>query len=137
LTNNIAENLFSESASRERKFWGFLVFQKMLKDGTHPTLLENLFSPNLMRCIINQLSKEDRFLHRAADKTLKVLLQTIEENSSAAIEILPRLISDNGVYNFDQVTKTKTVDKILNTISGSAAIFVVNHLSQEIQTIQK
>ena len=108
------ENLFSSSASPERKFWGFLLFQKMLGEATTcPVILDGLFSPNFMRCLINHVSHEDRFLHRAAEKSLRVMQQTIEAHPSIAAITTSGLISGNGVYNFDQITKTNTVEKIL------------------------
>jgi DNA polymerase phi len=125
----VAENLFSASASRERKFWGFLLFQKMLNDTpNYPELLTSIFSPNLVRCLINHLSKEDRFLHRAAEKSLRTLQQMVEANPHTIPIVLPKLISGNGFYNFDQVTKTKTVDKMLGWADGKDAEAVVQIL---------
>ncbi len=84
-------------------------------------MLTHLFSQNFMRCLINHISHEDRFLHRAADRCIKSLLQAVEENGDITTTVLPRLISDNGVYNFDQVTKTKTVDRLLSHVEGDRA----------------
>lgn len=84
-------------------------------------MLTDLFSQNFMRCLINHVSHEDRFLHRAADRCIKSLLQEVEANRDIVTTILPRFVSDNGVYNFDQVTKTKTVDKLLSQIRGDRA----------------
>jgi DNA polymerase phi len=74
-----------------------------------------------MRCLINHISHEDRFLHRAADRCIKSLLQVAEKDPDTIATIVPRLISENGVYNFDQVTKTKTIDKLLSQLQGNIA----------------
>jgi DNA polymerase phi len=118
----VDENLFAASASRERKFWGFSLFQKMVNDTpNYPELLTSIFSPNLVRCLINHLSHEDRFLHRAAEKSLRTLQGMLEAHPHTIPVVLPMLISGQGFYNFDQVTKTKTVDKMLGWVSGDDA----------------
>ncbi|OBT85679.1 hypothetical protein VE02_05935 [Pseudogymnoascus sp. 03VT05] len=125
----VDENLFSASASRERKFWGFLLFQKMLTDSSdYKELLVSVFSPNLVRCLINHMSQEDRFLHRAAEKSLRAVQQMAEAHPHTIPTVLPKLIGDNGFYNFDQVTKTKTIDKMLGWASGKDAEAVVDIL---------
>jgi DNA polymerase phi len=88
-----------------------------------------------MRCLINHISKEDRFLHRAADKCLKSLLQSVEADPNLVETIVPRLVSGNGVYNFDQVTKTKTVDKLLSLLKGDRAHIVIRDLVRPIMDI--
>lgn len=59
------ESLFSGSASNERKYWGFVIFQRAL-----PRLkavdLPMLFTKNFMRTWINHLSHFDRYLHSFA-----------------------------------------------------------------------
>ncbi|KAL5350635.1 DNA-directed DNA polymerase [Pseudogymnoascus australis] len=125
----VDENLFSASASRERKFWGFLLFQKMLTDASdYRELLVSVFSPNLVRCLINHMSQEDRFLHRAAEKSLRAVQQMAEAHPHTIPTVLPKLIGGNGFYNFDQVTKTKTIDKMLGWASGKDAEAVVEIL---------
>ncbi|KFX99796.1 hypothetical protein O988_03645 [Pseudogymnoascus sp. VKM F-3808] len=125
----VDENLFSASASRERKFWGFLLFQKMLTDASdYKELLVSVFSPNLVRCLINHMSQEDRFLHRAAEKSIRAVQQMTEAHPHTIPTVLPKLIGGNGFYNFDQVTKTKTIDKMLGWASGKDAETVVEIL---------
>ncbi|RDL29892.1 uncharacterized protein BP5553_10519 [Venustampulla echinocandica] len=115
----VDENLFSSTASRERKYWGFLLFQKMFQDpALYGNLLPVVFSHNLVRCLINHVQEKDRFLNRAADKSLKVMIQAAEADPQIVITILPRLIGGNGNYNFDKVTKTKTIDKLLSIVDN-------------------
>jgi DNA polymerase phi len=100
-------------------------------------MLIDLFSQNFMRCLINHVSHEDRFLHRAADRCIKSILQAAEKDTNIITTILPRLISDNGVYNFDQVTKTKTVDKLLSQIEGDRSYeLIINGLVSPVKTIK-
>lgn len=133
----VTDNLFSATASRERKFWGFLLFQKVLQDPeSYSKLFGSIFSHNLVRCLINHVQQEDRFLNRAADKSLKILVSTIEANPKLLPVVLPRLIGGYGTYNFDKVTKTKTVEKLLGAVNGKNAASVIQVLVEPAQTIK-
>lgn len=113
----VDESLFAASSSPERKFWGFLAFQKMLQSAAdQPKLLKGLFSHNLVRCLITHAAKPDKNLHEAADKSLKVIQETVESYPESAIPILEGLMCNDGAYEFDRITKTKTIDKLLMTV---------------------
>lgn len=83
----------------------------------HHSLLQILFSKNLMTSLMNQAAKEDRYLHRAAIKTLKAIEGAVSSHPSALVPVLESLLSRNGAYNFDQRTSTKTVDKLLQSFN--------------------
>ncbi|GKT40418.1 DNA polymerase V [Colletotrichum spaethianum] len=92
-------------------------------------LLDVLFSRNLMTCLINQAAQEDRFLHRAALKTCKVIEETSAAHPEATGIILDNLINNNGLYRFDVMTKSKTVDKILQHVKAETGEDVIQVLS--------
>ncbi|VUC27081.1 unnamed protein product [Clonostachys rosea] len=125
----VNDHLFSNNATDGQKYKGFMVFQKYLTSLVdYPSYLESLFSKNLMTCLLNQAANKDRYLHRAAIKTLKVLENTVSEHPSTLVPILKNLLSENGVYNFDQRTNTKTVAKLLQCVNeqnGAACLEIV------------
>ncbi|OHF03581.1 DNA polymerase phi [Colletotrichum orchidophilum] len=126
----VDDNFFAKTATEGQKFRGFLVFQKMLQSYADiDDLLDVLFSRNLMTCLINQASQEDRFLHRAALKTLKVIEETSAAHPEATGIILDNLINNNGLYRFDVMTKSKTVDKILQHVKAETGEDVIQVLS--------
>jgi DNA polymerase phi len=59
------ESLFAGSASNERKYWGFVIFQRALPR-IKAADLQMLFTKNFMRTWINHLSHVDRYLHSFA-----------------------------------------------------------------------
>ncbi|KAN0122064.1 DNA polymerase phi domain containing protein [Hyaloscypha variabilis] len=133
----VDENLFSASASRERKFWGFLLFQHVLQDSApYGKLLSSIFSHNLVRCLINHVQETDRFLNRAADKSLKILIRSVEIDPKLLVIILPRIIGGCGTYNFDKVTKTKTVEKLLSLVDDENAVPVIKVLLEPALNVQ-
>jgi DNA polymerase phi len=109
----------------------------LLVSPKHHGILNIIFSRNLMRCLINQLSKKDRFLFRAAEKSVKAIQDTIQADPDIGIPILSCLIAGNGIYNFDQATKTKTVDKLLAQLRGhptGSAIQCLQKFLLEVET---
>jgi DNA polymerase phi len=52
---------------------------------------------------------------------LKVLIQTVENEPETLLSFLPQLLGNNGIYNFDKVTKTKTIEKLLANVNDSNA----------------
>ncbi|KAM0462708.1 hypothetical protein ACHAPV_003532 [Trichoderma viride] len=114
----VDDGLFSKQATDGQKFKGFTVFQKFLESyATHPALLQILFSKNLMTSLMNQAAKEDRYLHRAAIKTLKAIEAAVSSQPSNLVPVLENLLSKNGIYNFDQRTNTKTIDRLLQNFN--------------------
>lgn len=98
-----------------------MVFQKMLEGLIHQkSKVDKLFSKNLLSCLMNQAAKEDRYLHRAAIKALKAIENTVASHPKSLTTVLRNLLTDNGVYSFDQRTSSKTIDRLLQS-SGSTS----------------
>lgn len=125
----IDEGFFSSSASNERKYWGFEVHSLFLQVLTSSEDVKALFSPNFMRSLVNQLSQKDRYLHKIAQKTVA----TINEVGTRRPELIPvlltsLLLSKQGSPNFDQLTKTKTTQKLFSSIHIEEVPSIVNIL---------
>lgn len=127
----VDQGFFSKTATEPQKFTGFMIFQKFLESGlSFPHIVQNLFSQNLVTCLINQAAKHDRYLHRAAVKALKAIERAAETNRDVVPVILPFLLGKYGVYNFDQKTNSKTVDKVLQYTKPEHASEVLKTLRQ-------
>ncbi|OAA71449.1 DNA polymerase V [Cordyceps fumosorosea ARSEF 2679] len=110
----VDDGFFSKNATDGQKFKGFMVFQKMLEGlADQKSKLGKLFSKNLLNCLMNQAAKEDRYLHRAAVKALKAIENTVAAHPKSLTTVLRNLLTGNGVYNFDQRTASKTIDRLL------------------------
>ena len=114
------EALFATSSSEERKYWGFLLFQRMIP--TAPVnVLPDLFTKNLMRCLTNQLASPERYLHRAAEKSIKAIIARAHSNPNTRAPIIKALLDPvTGEANFDKITKTKTVETLTSLIDDPA-----------------
>ena len=116
----VSETLFATSSSEERKYWGFLLFQRVIPNAPVEKL-SDLFTTNLIRCLINQLASPERYLHRAAERSVKAILTRARLNPNTKAPILKALLDPvNGDLNFDKTTKTKTVETLTSIVDDLA-----------------
>ena len=88
----------------------------------------SIFSRNLIRCLVNHLKIEDRRLHLSAVNVLKLVNSSVKTDPSLLAVFLSGLLGGSGIYNFDKVTKTKTVEALLATINETNAKEVMSVL---------
>ncbi|KAJ2917228.1 hypothetical protein MD484_g3188, partial [Candolleomyces efflorescens] len=123
----VDESLFSSTSSPQRKYWGFQVFQSALKrvmDETMPML----FTRNFMRSWINHLSNKDRYLHKIAQQTVTEVQAFVKDKPQLGFALILELTGVNGSQQFDKLTKTKTVESILASMTSEGVQDYVNHL---------
>jgi len=87
-----------------------------------------MFSKNFMRSMINQLADAERYLNKAAAKVSRALITRAESAAWTAPVIFKQLVANNGSPNFDQLTRTKTVDKVLCSADETGLVEVVKVL---------
>ena len=125
----VDNNLFSQASSSERKFWGFQIFSKMLISSPE-WALSTIFSPNLMRCLINQRMDSQRTLYDAASEPLKKIQARAKHNPHLAPLFVVHLTTGNGTLFFDRATKTKTVEEQLMVAENSGMLEIVRHFEK-------
>ncbi|KAF8934912.1 DNA-directed DNA polymerase [Dissophora ornata] len=123
----IDSTLFDSSSSHERKFWGFQIFEKVL-----PVLGEDqiplVFTTNFMRCFVNNLSSEDRFLNKAAKHTMAAMHAKADTNEAVRLTLITQLLDKNP--NFDRLSRSKTVETMLGGLD-------VSHIQHYLQYLTK
>ncbi|KAI9788137.1 MAG: DNA-directed DNA polymerase [Peltula sp. TS41687] len=130
--DSLPENLFSASASQERKHWGFMLLAIAVQE-TPRELILAAFSRNLVRCLINQLRDGERYLHRTALKCLKVMQARVERDPETAYEFVFGLTGACGSPLFDGLTKTKTVSTLVATANDVALQRITSMFDRIIQ----
>ncbi|SJL00256.1 uncharacterized protein ARMOST_03568 [Armillaria ostoyae] len=123
----VDECLFSSTSSPERKYWGFQVFQKALPRVPADDI-PMIFTKNFMRTWINHSSKSDRYLHKAAKQTAIEVSNFVKEKPQLGMGLIVQLTGVNGSRQFDQLTKTKTVESILSSMNADGITHYVDHL---------
>jgi DNA polymerase phi len=96
-----------------------MLFQKYLPSfaSVDKSFVKELFTRNFMKCLMNQAAKEDRYLHRAALKTLQSIEKAVETYPELLIPVLKELIGKFGLYDFDQRTASKTIESLLQWVT--------------------
>jgi DNA polymerase phi len=123
----VDDSLFGNTSSPERKYWGFQVFERALPlvDAASVPLV---FTPNFMRSWINNLSSSDRHLHKAAVSAAKVVQEHVKTSPAAGFTLLSQLVGKHGRPDFDRVTKTKTVESIMASLTPEGVLEYVTYL---------
>lgn len=111
----VDEMLFSDKSSHERKLWGFEVFIKFLH-GVGVDDVQSLFTPNFVRCLINQLAQKNRLLYKVSTNALAEILEEAKANFLKAPVLLEAIITKGG-WNFDVATKSKVLETLVGILS--------------------
>lgn len=119
------DGLFAAASSDERKFWGFLLLIKVLNEAPQ-NFASLVFTKNLVRCLMNQLAVEDRYLHRMAVKAAKTIQSRVSKEPEFAAAAVSGLMGPTGSVTFDQITKSKTVEKIVTEAGPDALKQIVS-----------
>ncbi|EJD46060.1 hypothetical protein AURDEDRAFT_63592 [Auricularia subglabra TFB-10046 SS5] len=127
----VDETFFASSASSERKYWGFLIFQKFAQR-VPSSELPLLLTRNFMRTWINHLSHPDRYLHKIAKQVALDVQKLVAKDPRAGFALVLELLGRNGNRQFDQITRTKTVESILSSMNASGIQEYVDHLLGQI-----
>ncbi|KAJ8130131.1 hypothetical protein O1611_g3500 [Lasiodiplodia mahajangana] len=137
-TTVIDDGLFSKNASDGQKYRGFMIFQKYLHGlvSVDKSLVKELFTRNLMKCLINQAAKEDRYLHRAALKTLQSIEKAVEAQPELLVPVLKELIGKFGLYDFDQRTASKTIEGLLHWVTPANSKKVLKLLREPVLNLK-
>ncbi|KAI2640782.1 DNA polymerase phi-domain-containing protein [Hypomontagnella submonticulosa] len=135
-TTVIDDGLFSKNASDAQKFRGFVIFQKFIQGlaTENPKLIKELFTRNFMKCLMNQAAKEDRYLHRAALKSLQATEKAVQTSPELLMPVLKEFLGKYGAYDFDQRTNTKTIENLLQWATSDTAKSVLKLLRDPIIT---
>ncbi len=72
------------------------------------------FTANTVLQLIHYLKVDERYLHRSANKAVQALQRRASQEPGIVVNAIQGLVLwTPGVYNFDAITKTKTVAKLL------------------------
>lgn len=103
--------LFAPKASTERKHWGLLLVAKVLAEA--PTeLIGKALSPTIIDCLQTQLSGASRYLQRSAEKAIRDLQSRVNREPTLATVCLKSILDEASALQFDNLTKTKTIEKL-------------------------
>ncbi|KAF2722354.1 hypothetical protein K431DRAFT_222401 [Polychaeton citri CBS 116435] len=127
----VDQGLFSPSASVERKALGLQVLSIALA-AVPVDLLPEVVSASLLRYILTQRADAGkRHLFEASKTPLNQMIARANAEPAAAAPIVKSILS-HGPSNFDQVSKTKTVDGIILAADHDAMNAIVSHVKSSL-----
>ncbi|CAG8508221.1 4252_t:CDS:10 [Gigaspora rosea] len=125
----VDECLFHEDSTHHRKFWGFQLFEKALIS-LPLEKIPSIFTPNLLRTLMNNFLDKTRYLHEAAMHILSIFEQVVEENNDKALIIVIQLLSHSYNRNFNGFFNTKIIKKIFGAMDNEALEQYLLHLKK-------
>lgn len=140
----VDESFFNEKASSERKYLGFLIFNTAF-ELIPSKYINECFSQNFMRSLVNQSNDPKRLLHKISQKTLAVILKRCEEEPDQVLipTVNALLFGRYGSINFDKLCKTKLSQKLIavkdlssGTLSELIQLFTSNIDTSEENIVQ-
>ncbi|OBA22490.1 DNA polymerase V [Metschnikowia bicuspidata var. bicuspidata NRRL YB-4993] len=128
----VDDSMFAEKASAERKFWGFELFNKFVASLPGP-MVPHLFTPNLMRCLINQAAQPNRLLNKISTKTINKTIETAHADLLKVVPCLAAVLDESrgGGWKFDQLTKLKLTDALVGVLGYLEAPADIPHATVE------
>ena len=111
----VDDGMFANSSSEERKHRGFLLVQRHIAN-VPSDKIPIVLGKNFVRCLVNQYAQSQRYLHNIAERTAKVIFNRAGSDGLAASIILKTILGSRGYVNFDSLTKSKSIEKVLRDL---------------------
>ncbi|KAJ2956399.1 hypothetical protein NQZ79_g7736 [Umbelopsis isabellina] len=129
----VDESLFEANASHERKYWGFQLVEKAMKQIPTEQIVF-VFTENFMRTFINNMSSEDRFLSKAARHTMHEIEKLCSEDSNIGFGLIAKLVGKYGNQKFDKAIRSKMIDSLLANMDVAGIKSYIDFLSKSFVT---
>lgn len=128
----VDNGLFADSSSTERKAWGFSLWRKVFETAPQ-SFLQYTFSQQALRCLVNSLKAPERYLQKSAQRVTQIFATRLSGAGRTSTDQLlvgvciKSLLESVSFGDFDQITKTKTMQNILEVEHNSVqeTIFMV------------
>ncbi len=120
--------VFSSSSSPERKAIGLQIFSLAISE-VPLAELPGVLNLQVLRCILTQRAKADNHLFEAAKIPLNSMVTRAKREPGSAGVLINEII-DKGAANFDQLTKTKTMESIITAADDRSLASLVHKTHQ-------
>ena len=119
----VCEDGLFVSGSHQRRFLGFRVFDTLLSSAEAHEI-PALFSSNFIKCLLNNLSAPDNYLHECAvDCLARIVAFASDKNTSSEKKIaVIAALQRQGPTRFDHVTKTNAVQDLVKSLDSDDAL---------------
>ncbi|KAF7185797.1 rDNA transcriptional regulator pol5 [Pseudocercospora fuligena] len=123
----VAKTMFSASSSAERKSLGLQIYSKAISSAP-AELLGDIVHANIIRCIVDQRAKPDRYLFEAAKVPLNQMTARAKDDPWAAAEMVTKMLEVIPPH-LDKQTRL-TIDNLVSSADEDNLIQVVKVLNE-------
>ncbi|KXT18424.1 hypothetical protein AC579_8168 [Pseudocercospora musae] len=123
----VAKPMFSASSTAERKSLGLQIYSKAISSAP-AELLGDIVHANIIRCIVDQRAKPDRYLFEAAKVPLNQMTARAKDDPWAAAEMVTKMLEVIPPH-VDKQTKL-TIDNLVSSADEDNMIQVVKVLNE-------
>ena len=125
----VDNSFFADTSSAERKALGLQIVTLAIS-GAPSALLHLVLSPNVLRCILVQRAEAGRNLFEAAKLPLHQIISRAKTDAPASIELISAMLQ---VGAFDSLTKTKTMESVLQHVKEDSLESVVTTIAHSVK----
>lgn len=129
----VAATMFSSSASTERRALGLQILSLAISTTPQSLLKYVMDPPQIITCILQHRSDPSRYLFDAAKVPLNQMVTRAKQDPTVAAIFLKNLII-GGQPNFDQLTKSKTVEDLIAAADEEALQKIISDISLAMRT---
>ena len=117
LYNSVAEeHLLGSSSAVSSKYVGLVAFEACFSAAS-ADIAPRLLGANLVRTLVNHLSKGDRTLNSVCQRIARTIPGAVKAKPEMGVPVLMRLFEgEHGTFRFDALTHTKTVESIVASL---------------------
>lgn len=110
-------------STHERKFLAFNVLREVLSAVTK-SQVEVIFSSRLVKSIFNGCTSDKNYLHTAIRNMLTSIPPQVAKNSNpgVALAVIHQLVGRYGNFQFDVMTRTKTVESLIGQLDSESVV---------------
>ncbi|KAJ2851235.1 DNA-directed DNA polymerase [Coemansia brasiliensis] len=133
LWERVVENgLFAPGASQSRRFWGFLLLERILPHLSEDTV-PSLMSPNIVRAMSDNISAKNKTpLAKVGVRTAEKLSAVCESNTKVGLAVLTHLLSQKSTIRMDGRMSLRSLmaNRIVAKLDGAAIVGYVEYLQK-------
>eukprot|EP00794_Sanderia_malayensis_P009944 gene9944-10964_t len=118
-------------STHERKFLALKVVQEVLPV-VKKSQIEIIFSPLFMNAIFNASTSEKTYLNSAIKSFLNSIPSQVAKNQDKDVRLAVffQLTGRNGNFQFDSITRTKTVESLIGELNINCVVELVSWLKE-------
>ncbi|KAJ1863527.1 DNA-directed DNA polymerase [Coemansia sp. RSA 989] len=133
LWERVVENgLFAPGATQSRRFWGFLLLERILPHLSEDTV-PSLMTPNIVRAMSDNISAKNKTpLAKVGVQVAEKLSAVCENNTKVGLAVLTHLLSQKSTIRTDGRMSLRSLmaNRIVAKLDGAAIVGYVEYLQK-------